>query len=383
MIIYQSKIIERDSFSYLETVFETKNKTETLWYKIPSQYKDQLTTQNLDAAVVGLLVLAMKNNEDIIVKGTLSSKLNYTLNNYLIKALHLSNNAYHEIKVIPETTSTATLNNGKNIATGISCGIDSFSTIATHTNTRKQYDVNYLTYFNAGSHGKFQGEIAKKLYAKRLNNVEQFVQKVGLPLLKLDTNVYNLVGVDFQKLHSIYHISCVLALQKGISTYYYSSAFRFDYFKLNKNDTSDWDNLLIGYLQTESTQFYSSMAQYNRFERTEIVAHYKPSYNYLDVCTSYTDNAKINCSKCDKCMRTQLSLELLGKLENYRNVFNIEIYKKYKDTYIGKLLYTKEKHQINKDLYLKLEEKNMIKPKHYIINTFPTLKKRISRFIKK
>ena len=150
---------------------------------------------------------------------------------------------------------------------------------------------------------------------------------------------------------------------------YYASAYRFDHFNLNKNDTSDWDMMLLKLIETESLSFYSSMSQSTRYRRTEIISNYEPSYKYLDVCTASHVTDKINCSKCEKCLRTQITLELIGKLNRYNEVFNLKVYEQYKDKYIADLVSKKNLNQINQELYLKLNLKGEIKFKHYFMST--------------
>lgn len=382
MIIYSPELITTKTHCILNTTFKRLEQTETLWYKVPLEYKAFVMDQTADAALVGLLVLAMKNGEDIHVKGKVSAKLYYSLNTYLVKAFNLSNPEYKLITITADAVVTLPVNANKVAATGISCGIDSFSTLASHLNQEEAYNVKYLTHFNAGSHGLFGGKIASQIYNERLQRIKRFAKSANLPLIEVDSNVLEIVHEDFQKLHSIYHLSCVLALQKGIDIYYYASAFRFDYFKLNKNDTSDWDTLLLKTIETEGVAFYSAMAQFSRFKRTQIVANYKPSYIYLDVCVAPLDATKINCSKCEKCLRTQVSLELLGKLELYSKVFDLQVYAAHKNQYISRLLANRNANQINKDIYLKLKENGKITLKHYVLDIIPSLRKRLYKLKK-
>ena len=127
--------------------------------------------------------------------------------------------------------------------------------------------------------------------------------------------------------------------------------------------------MLLKLIETESLSFYSSMSQSTRYRRTEIISNYEPSYKYLDVCTALHVTDKINCSKCEKCLRTQITLELIGKLNRYNEVFNLKVYEQYKDKYIADLVSKKNLNQINQELYLKLNLKGEIKFKHYFMST--------------
>ncbi len=382
MIIHQSVIKKRNYDTYLEIPFQLKGVEKTLWFKISSEYKAYVVTENQDAAVVSLLALAMLNDENIHVKGKISAKLFYTINTYLIKALHLANNEYHLIKVTADKFNYNSFLNNKNAATGLSCGIDSFSTISTHLDLDEVYKIKYFTFFNAGSHGGFGRGDTQKIFQKRLDNIKKYAHSVNIPVIQIESNIGEHISLKFQKLHSIFQLSCVLVLQKLISVYYYSSAYRFDYFKISKDDTSSWDILLIQYLKTESTSFYSSMAQMTRLERTGLVANYEPSNKFLDVCVNPLTSPKNNCSKCEKCIRTLISLELKGVKERYKDVFDFEVYDKYKDKFISSLIFKKEKDQIYLELLVALKVNKRIHLKHYYIYLVFILKKRIKKKLK-
>ncbi|WP_303317381.1 hypothetical protein Q4Q34_01110 [Flavivirga abyssicola] len=381
MIIYLPEIIIKNDSCILQTVFEIDGKKDILWYKIPLEYKDYLVVENLDAALIGLLILAMKKKENIYLKGKVSSKLYYGLSNYLIRAIDLAYPEYESIEIIPDSLSEVVFNNENITSTGVSCGIDSFATIAMHHGLESSYAIKYLTYFNAGSHGVYGGEIANNIYNKRLLKVKDYARKVNLPLVLIESNIMEVIDVNFQSLHTLIHLSCVLSIQKLIRTYYYASSFRFDYYNIYGINSS-WDILILKLLETESTNFYSSASQYTRFERTKIVADYEPSYHFLDVCTDAQNSKKINCSKCEKCVRTQLTLELLGKLEAYDSVFEFDVYKKYRDRFISELLTDKNMNQTNKDLYRELRINKQINFRHHVLNIVSSIKRKLYKLKK-
>ncbi|WP_067148368.1 hypothetical protein [Pseudotamlana agarivorans] len=385
MIIYPAEIIEQGEYAILKIVFETDGKEQALWYKLASQYKEFFVTENQDAAVVALLPLAMKNNENIAVKGQISARLHYTLISYLIPALNFTDNDYHIITINAENLNFKRLNEGCfKVATGISCGIDSLSTIATHKKEdKKEYALNYLTYFKAGAHGVFEGRLSEIAFAKGLENAKLYAREVNLPIIVIESNIGEVVRINFQKLHSILQLSCVLTIQKAISVYYYASAYRFDYFNLSNKDTSGWDIVLIQYLQTESLSFFSSVVQYTRLKRTEIISEEPSTYKHLDVCTNSFSAIKINCSQCSKCMRTQLTLELLGKLKLYDKVFNLDVYEFNKDYYIAELLFRDKLDQIDKELLSLLKKKKNIELIHYFIGFRIRIRNRINKNKKK
>ena len=65
------------------------------------------------------------------------------------------------------------------------------------------------------------------------------------------------------------------------------------------------------------------------------------SYKYLDVCIngSFVEktNTFLNCSTCSKCMRTLITLDYYKKLENFKNIFDLNKYYNKKDHFIKNL----------------------------------------------
>lgn len=331
----------------------------TLWYKIPAEFREFVVDENLDAFLVGILFLGLERREDIRINGQISEKLFYSLSHYLIPAFVQANPNYKQIKIIPDQLNKANLNKIEAAATGLSCGVDSFATYFTHREEVGSFKIDYFTFFNAGSHGDLGGKRAREVYEQRYNIVQMFAKKENKKLISIDSNLSEILNINFQKSHSIRNISCALNLQKLFRNYYYASAYRLDHFKLNANDTSDADFLILRLLDTESTSFYSSVAQLTRVERTLLISDFPETYDYLDVCTNpWMERDKINCSKCYKCLRTQLTLDIAGELEKYQEVFDVYLFRKIKHKYIGELLYKKNKSPLDRELIDFMNEKN-------------------------
>ena len=200
--------------------------------------------------------------------------------------------------------------------------------------------ISYLTYFNAGSHGDFGGDMARKTFNQRFLRVSQFAQEIGLKIIKVDTNLSEILRMKFVSTHTIRNLSCVLHLQKLFQYYYYSSALRFDNFLITRQAMARYDLLVLECISTESVKFYSTLSDKTREERTAIISSYDKSFHYLDVCVNpKSAQEKVNCSVCDKCLRTQLTLDVIGELKNFDQVFDLDLYYKHKDKYIGRILF--------------------------------------------
>jgi hypothetical protein len=376
--------IEEDS-AIIFSIFLIDGKEDRLWYKLPASFKNYLVTENVDAFLVGLLFLGLKTGNNIKLESPVSARLYYTLNHYLIPALCLANPKFQKISIFAEELNDKDLNTGKIAGTGLSCGVDSFATYYDHINEKGAYEIKYFTFFNVGSHGDLGGDKARKIFKERLKSVKEFSIKTGKKVIAIDSNLSEILGLNFQQTHTIRSFSCILNLQKLFKNYYYASTYRFDYFNLGIKDSSYYDILNVGMLSTESTNFFSSVANLTRIEKTALISNYKDTYRHLDVCTNPNENAQ-NCSICDKCLRTELTLELLGKLNLYDKVFDIKKYYIHKSKFIGKVLATKEENVFNKDLWNLLKKKNQIHFIHQIecLNfKYKSQKKDFKKFIKK
>lgn len=387
IVINSPEIIVQGDSSVISSIINIDGKEEKLWYKFPQKFQQYLVTENLDAFLVGILFLALKSKNNITLKAQVSARLLYTLNHYLIPALVLSNPKFFRIKILASEVNSRDLNSANVAGTGMSCGIDSFASYYDHLPEKNPFAISYFTFFNVGSHLDFGGEVARKIYNDRLRSVCEFAQNEGKEVISVDSNLSEILKMNFQQTHSLRSISCVLLLQKLFKNYYYSSAYRFDHFELNSKDTSDFDIFTLQMLSTESTNFFSSAAQYSRVERTLLVAEYPATYKKLDVCTNPSlDSPFINCSTCYKCLRTQVTLDIANKLELYKEVFDIKAYEKVKDRYIGSLLVKKEKSTLDIELleFLKKEKFSASLNNYYysIVTLLKSKKKSLKKLMK-
>lgn len=387
LVINKPNIELEGEFVSISARVDTKKGEQKLWYKFPSEYKEFLVVENLDAFLVGLLFMAMRDGDDIELKAPVSARLYYTITHYLIPGLCIANPHLKKIKINAMELNGADLNKIKVAGTGLSCGVDSFATYYDHFNEIDPYKIKYFTFLNAGSHGDYGGEKARKLFNEKLQRVSEFAMEEGLRLIPVDSNLSDLLGMNFQSTHTLRNLSCILNLQKLFRNYYYASPLRFDKFCLNENDAGDYDLLNVNMLTTESTDFFSSAAQMTRVERTEFISHYSKTYTHLDVCTNTIEAGNfINCTQCSKCMRTTFTLDLLGKLELYKRVFNLERYYFHKNAFIGKVIATKNEDEFSAEIWDLLKEKGKVNKYYYTYYIKFKLKgwnKKIKNLIKK
>ncbi|APC49676.1 hypothetical protein BME96_16420 [Virgibacillus halodenitrificans] len=338
LTIHPPTLIKTNDHVRIQATFETEAGNKELWFSVPNTYSAYLLEDRGDAFLVGLLLLAMKNGWDIKINCPISERLYYTLTNYLIKALHLAMPHLKEINLFPKELDSSQVEQANGVGTGFSGGVDSFFTIYEHHHSTcpESFRLTHFVYHNVGSHGDFGGDATRTLFQKRLELVKPFAEEVQLPLIEIDSNISEILQMDYVPTHTIRNAAAILVLQGLFRYYYYSSGRQFKDFELSPTIGASYDILSLNMLSTESLDFFSAGSAFSRFEKTEAITNYEPTYRHLNVCTS---NAA-NCSVCPKCLRTQLTLEATGKLEFYKEVFDLSKYKNARTAYLAEVLAT-------------------------------------------
>jgi hypothetical protein len=392
MIVINKTILEKfEDGNVVSSIIEMNDEKRKLWFKISNLSEDLILIEQTDAFLIAILFLALKKGENILIKGTISHKLLHNVNNYLIGALCLSNSSFKPIHVETEKLSETDRCIKKVGATGISCGVDSFATYFKHNQDKKSFKIEYLTFFNVGSHGDFGGEKAREVFNNRFNQANQFAKDVNLSIIKIDSNLSEFLRFNFLQTNTLRNVSCVLLLQKVVKNYYLASKNRFDTFKLNPEDNQDFDTLILPLVSTESTNIHSAVSNFQRTERTYFISNFDLTYIHLDVCTNPSASGnKNNCSICSKCMRTQLTLDLYGRLKNYTAVFHLENYYERKDKFIAEIYNTRKLDPFSADIYELIVKKEQFQLKHKILSkclkirkSYVNSKKKLKKILRK
>ncbi len=319
---------------------------DLLWYEVSKEYGEFLTDDRADAFIVGLLLYALKNGHDIQVLSRMSERLYYTLNKYLVPII-ADINGYKHIKVMCKLLDAKSLSNVGAVGTGLSCGIDSFSTICDHLNVPDHYKITHFTFLNVGSNGCNGGKKAFKLFKKRAKLVKSCAEELGIEFITVNSNLSEILRMDFQSTHTLRSISAVLALQRLFKVYYYSSSIPIKNFELSKQYSDSYDIFSLNMLSTESIELFSACSTLTRVDKTRLVAEFEPSYKYLNVCTM----SDFNCGTCPKCLRTFFTLELIGVIDRYKSVFNYEAYLKKRQKFIAHVLKQHHTDVLLKEIY--------------------------------
>ena len=323
--------------------------SEVFYFEVPEEYGEYLCSEVSDAFLIGILNYAVAKGEDISVDGFISERLLYQLQTYFIPTLSVvRNKSYHTININARPYSGHIENAGA-VGASASGGVDSYYTIVRHlNNVSGRYMLTHLLIANQFNYYKSEKETRKKFH-QLIENSKGISENYGLKLIPMYTNHNEFLFDGFVQEYSLRICSYVFALQKLFSTYYVSSGVPYD------SDGFDIFNLSL--MTTDNLSFYSSGGEITRTQKILYFADDEYIQRNLKVCNKDVDH---NCSECEKCMRTMLSLDIIGKLDKFKRSFDINKFKKYQMQYL--ITVESKTIEASKDLIESIEHYNYSVP---------------------
>lgn len=350
-----------------------KKELKECYFEFETSYKEYICNERSDAFIMGLLTTAMENNMDIEFEAPISEQLYYQMMTYYIPMVSKYNSTYpmHNISLIGPYESKV-IENEKAVATGCSGGVDSFYTIVKHgkNSATNEHKLTHLIFNSCGTGDDVKERIIS-VYKDNMKYLLDLANECDLKLIYCFNNLYEFYKKpldSFVTFFTTVYGAAAYALQKLISVYYASSGypitdFYFDLSKVHGYDPSSFDVFTLSCMNTENIKFYSSGMECSRIEKESYISNDKSVMKYLKVCN--LDEYKtekmeyLNCSECPKCLRTMAQFYALGKLDNFKEIFNVEHFLKNKSRSFGKMM------ALNKKLFvdeMKIEaKKNNIK----------------------
>ncbi|MFX1536582.1 MAG: hypothetical protein ACFFDI_20390 [Promethearchaeota archaeon] len=350
MIINPIEVSESDGKVKIQSLIEYSGKKKYLWYSMPKKFSQYVTTEKLDGFLVGVLLLAMRLGEDIEVKGAVSEKLYFNLVNSYMSIIQLIMPALTKVNLNPQY-----LDDGKTakcegaVGTGFSAGVDSFCTIYDHyfNAAPPAYKITHFVFLNVGSNDEWDSERGRKIFNARYALLKGYPSELGLEFIKIDSNLSDILKWNFEQTFVPRNISAILMLQKLFAKYYLSSSYKYEDCVIKPNyEIGLIDPIAVHLLSTETLECISTGSQYSRVEKTRRMAKVPGANRWLNVCASPSLDGK-NCSTCYKCLRTLFTLEILGILEDFAQVFSLDKWHRVKNQYMMRVLGDK------KDRYIK------------------------------
>ena len=314
-----------------------------------------MCTERSDAFVIGLLLYAMSHStcEDPITMtclAPLSSRLYYQLVVHLIPTISKELKFYNSININCELDDRV-INSKHAVATGVSGGVDSFYTLLKNKGENiPGFNITHGVYLEYKTEASSVDELPLKLHEL----AENICNELGVVFVNISSNIVKEVyRIAHEAIITPMFTSYIFALQKLFSIYYFSSGHPYSSFKICSHSSELHNLLYMHLLSSDNLSFYSTGSEALRHEKTEFISNFELPRHYLNVCRNpYIENGVLkNCSKCSKCTRTMIDLYLFGKLDLFRDIFDVDKFNRNKDYYLGYLVFKgKKDHYVSETL---------------------------------
>jgi len=317
MIVHQPEIQVQNGEVCVSARVETRNRyahfPKILFYKFPERYAENVTDR-ADAFAAGLLLVAMNLGEDLHIRGSLSPRLFYGMEEYRNLFSVWWPDLFKPVNIESEVLEPLSVQNvKKGVISTFSGGVDSLHTLWRSLPQNQPIPGARVT------HGLFiQGFDIPLSQVDKFNQLrekfEALYAGLGLDLISAKTNLREFfVGrIEISKCQSALLSSAALTLSPLISRLYIPSTGA-DHYVMPHGTSLVGDRLF----STETLEVFHHCATYTRFEKYLEIADWDIAQNHLRVCLDIHGNKSENCSNCWKCYRTMIDLDVLGKLEQF------------------------------------------------------------------
>ena len=308
-----------------------------LWFEVEAAHAG-LLSERADHVAIGLLLPAMRRGRDLHIGGEVTDVLLYQLNNDLQGLLRLVYPACNAIRVTADATAAAgPMPQG--VATGFSAGVDSFAVLtefALSDDVPEPLRITHLLNNNVGAHG----QEGRDLWRERCIGIRRITDELGLPLVTVDSNLDDFYpDMGFLETVTFRNATVPHLLGAGIGRFYSASGYSFEHIAVAGHQrAARVDPISLPLMSTPSLALSSANPAMSRVEKTVALVG-RPQARFLDVCVVSEPGEGRNCSSCWKCMRTMLTLEIAGHLDEFiPEPFRLEPYLERRDEYIVEVL---------------------------------------------
>ncbi|MFC1878655.1 hypothetical protein ACFLZW_01955, partial [Chloroflexota bacterium] len=323
MIIHQPEKIVAETDTILWTKVELSKEIagfpQYLWYRTPNRYGKFFSTR-CDAFLLPGLIAAMGYGEDIEVRGAVSPRLAYHLEEYQsIQKMNFGREVRRTlIKYDRLEALEPALDPARNaVGFSFSGGVDSFFTLLKHTPEHlpsSEYQISHALFING-----FDFVLNKReKYQNLCRRYKEALKEIDVELIPMETNIASMIitGLRFNFLYSPTLAGCAISLAGLFKRFIISSSW--DYHQLQHSPHTS-NPLSDRMLSTETIEFEHFGANYRRVEKVAAISNWKPAQEHLRVCAQLDlDDHTLNCSKCGKCIRTMLPIYTLGKMASFQ-----------------------------------------------------------------
>lgn len=333
----------KDEYWLIKCKVDGKGLPDELYFKVFGDLIHQTIKPSYNPFAVAILMPAMLRGMDIKIEGVMSPLLYSNLNNELQSFLCCFDHRLEKVNFQVQGYGGGSGSGGglQRVATGFSAGVDSFASLAKYDKKSQDASIHVsdICTFNVGAMGKTYKDDVREVFVSYARRSAYYATELGLGDISIDSNISDFYeGFNFAETHTLRNAAAALIVEEFLDVYLYSSAYAPENIGVAvARDLAVMDPIILPFLGTENIRFISSCSGMSRVEKTELISSYEKSFDLLDVCVASADvklsSDSSNCSKCWKCKRTIVTLHILGKLDRYRKVFDVDYFQKNKRSF--------------------------------------------------
>ena len=321
-----------------------------LEYTIDAEYEDFLSERS-DAALIALIVPAMAAGKNLIFRGAISARLLHNTRMDLMRLLCSVIEGLRPIQIQSDIASSPEPGCANPaVLTGLSNGVDSLSTVAEYLlnpEAAPELRPTHFLFNDVGNQGRLENSDSQQLFMRKIAHVRASAAHFGLPVLTVQSNLDGFFQTTFPQTHTLRNASVAFLLQRRTRHFLYGSGVPYHNVHGGKSrDIAYADPILLPLISTPSLQCHSSGAGHTRTAKTAIVAEMASAHELLHVCVREHEN----CSVCWKCARTMLTLDVLGKLDGFAPVFDIEKFQGIRSAFISHTIGCRNRDPLSKEI---------------------------------
>ncbi len=323
------------------------SQSKQIYYVIPREFRSWIADDVYDSFMVALLFPIMRYNEVLEIEGKVSKRIHLNLMYEVASSLKDFEPSLYLPTIKVKGYADAKKNKDQHVGVGFAAGVDSFAVMHDHYWYPIDEDKKIDTLFSF--HVDNYGDPCDPASSKRAEKwyrvlTERYANRVGGILsCFVDSNIFEFhpqMGTDLLD-GFLGRLSMALSLQRGLKCYYcatdlsYGQALRvFDTFKYKPKWMHFWEYVSSSYvcplLSNHGLEFISDGSRYNRGDKIEMIVDDPYVKEFFNVCTCSSDtDLETNCSHCRKCKLTMLALDILGKLDDFKDVFDVDYFRKH------------------------------------------------------
>lgn len=279
-----------------------------LWFSYPLKYRKYLS-QTDNIFVAALLFPAMHIGSTLKIKGTISKKLYESLKEFM-EIIHQWWPQFTTVAIEADDITEVSCE-GKSVGLFFSGGVDSFYSLLKNENSNYKVEdkISHLI-FAKGLDIDLNDD---ELFNKAVEGVDATANKLGKHVVEVSTNARKVLtgfGTWNMQFGAVL-MSIAFGLEGLLKKVYIAAPHTYTDLEAYEGSHPLLDRLW----STESLEVVHDGCEATRIEKVKQLAKSEVALKHLRVCWENRDG-KVNCGVCEKCIRTMISLKIVGALDH-------------------------------------------------------------------